>query len=93
MIEISSVENLDVVDEYKAEEKVNHPNHYNRLGAMECLDEMEWVFGTSSVMTFCLMNCWKYRYRAADKGGEEDLAKSDFYMNKYVELKKKTTEQ
>ena len=65
---------------------VNHPNHYNREGAMECLDEMLLLFGRQAVMDFCRLNAWKYRYRAADKNGEEDLKKSDWYLKKYKEL-------
>ena len=65
---------------------VNHPQHYNRDGAMECIDEMIAVFGKDIVACFCLCNVWKYRYRASDKGHEEDLSKSDYYMDKYKEL-------
>lgn len=68
-------------------ETVNHPKHYGRDGAMECIDEMVLVFGAEATCSFCLLNAWKYRYRAADKGGEEDLKKSDWYMAKYAELK------
>lgn len=70
-------------------EKVNHPSHYNRENAMECIDEMELIFGIEAVKNFCVCNAWKYRYRAADKNGEEDLKKSDWYLNKYKELCKK----
>lgn len=66
---------------------VDHPNHYNREGAMECIDEMVLIFGREAVMYFCLCNAWKYRYRATDKNGVEDLKKSDWYMAKYKELK------
>lgn len=65
---------------------VNHPQHYNRDGAMECMDEMITVFGKDIVACFCLCNTWKYRYRASNKGHEEDLSKSDYYMDKYKEL-------
>lgn len=68
---------------------VNKPKHYNREGGFESIEEMEIVFGTEAVMHFCLLNVWKYRYRAADKNGEEDLKKSDWYMRKYQELKDK----
>lgn len=68
---------------------VNKPKHYNREGGFESIEEMEMVFGTEAVMNFCLCNVWKYRYRAADKNGEEDLRKSDWYMRKYQELKDK----
>ena len=66
-----------------------NPKHYRRDGGIESIDEMEMVFGTEAVMHFCLCNVWKYRYRAADKNGEEDLRKSDWYMKKYCELKNK----
>jgi hypothetical protein len=71
------------------EETVNHPKHYGREGALECIDEMVLVFGVEATMHFCLLNAWKYRYRAAEKGGMEDLEKSDWYMTKYAELKTK----
>lgn len=67
-------------------ETVNHPEHYNREGSMECIDEMVKVFGVEAVKNFCLLNVWKYRYRAASKNGEEDLKKSDWYMRTYVDL-------
>ena len=38
-------------------------------------------------MHFCLCNAWKYRYRAGDKNGMEDIAKSDWYIAKYRELR------
>lgn len=68
----------------EAETAVDHPKHYNR--GMECIDEMIVVFGIEAVRNFCLLNVWKYRYRATSKGGEEDLKKSDWYMKKYIEL-------
>ena len=75
------------VVELPTAETVNHPKHYGRDGGMECIDEMVLVFGKEATMTFCLLNVWKYRFRAADKNGEEDLKKSDWYMAKYAELK------
>ena len=69
---------------------VNNPTHYNRESAMECIDEMLVVFGEKAVMDFCLLNIWKYRYRAGQKDTEsamKDLKKSDWYMNKYKELR------
>lgn len=67
-------------------DNVEHPVHYNREGSMECIDEMILIFGKEAVMDFCLCNAWKYRYRAADKNGEEDIRKSDWYLKKYKEL-------
>jgi len=67
-------------------DNVNHPQHYCREDAMECIEEMELVFGIEAVKHFCLCNAWKYRYRSADKNGSEDIAKSDWYIRKYKEL-------
>ena len=68
---------------------VNHPPHYTRAGAMECIDEMILIFGEEAVANHCLCNAWKYRYRAYEKNGFEDISKSDWYMKKYKELKDK----
>ena len=66
---------------------VHHPSHYCREGAMECIDEMLLLFGKEAVMHFGLLNAWKYRTRCLNKNGIEDLNKSDWYIQKYKELK------
>lgn len=66
---------------------VDHPSHYNRVGALECIDEMVIVFGYEATINFCKLNAWKYRYRANAKNGSEDIAKSDWYIKKAKELK------
>lgn len=78
---------------FEPEDVVNHPSHYCREGAMECIDEMVLIFGRRAVMDFCMCNAWKYRYRAADKNGEEDLKKADWYLRKYEELQEKLVHQ
>lgn len=65
---------------------VSHPKHYCREGAIECIDEMVILFGKEAVKHFCLCNAWKYRYRSNEKNGDEDIKKSDWYINKYKEL-------
>lgn len=65
---------------------IKHPNHYCRDGAMECIDEMVLVFGKEVVKHFCLCNIWKYRYRSSAKNGEEDIKKSDRYIQMYERL-------
>ena len=84
-------ENSDMmkVNEAVGVDMVNKPPHYARKNAMECIDEMEFLFGIDAVIWFCKCNAWKYRYRSADKNGAEDIAKSDWYMNKAVELTNK----
>lgn len=75
----------------KTSESVEHPSHYNREGAMECIDEMVYMFGYKATIDFCKCNAWKYRYRAGMKGNaEDDLKKSDWYVKKAEELLKKS---
>ena len=93
---VSSTENSfpsDIEYEFEKIDHVNHPSHYNRDGAMECIDELELIFGPEMVMYFCLGNVFKYRYRAGDKNGQEDLEKSDWYMKKYKEYKEKANKE
>ena len=71
-------------------EMVNHQAHYKRDGAMECIDEMLLLFGKKEVMSFCKLNAWKYRYRAMDKNGQEDINKSDYYIRLYKDLEDET---
>lgn len=67
-------------------DNVNNPKHYNRENAIECFDEFLMIYGLEAAKYACLFNIHKYRYRAADKNGEEDLKKSDWYMRKFAEL-------
>lgn len=68
------------------ENAVNHPDHY-KAREMECIDEMVVVFGKPATINFCKLNAWKYRYRADSKGKhDEDMAKSDWYIQKVKEL-------
>lgn len=67
-------------------DNVNHPKHYTNR-KHECIDEMIAMFGRESVIAFCKCNAWKYRYRAGSKGNyEEDMEKSDWYVNKAMQL-------
>lgn len=81
------VKHIEFTKATDKQKQVDHPDHYNREGAIECIDEMVEVFGVAAVRYFCLLNVWKYRFRAAEKNGAEDLKKSDWYMKKYIELK------
>lgn len=63
---------------------VDHPKHYNTDGRMECIKEMELMFGRCDVATFCKLNAYKYFYRAGEKEGEakeKDLAKAQWYLD------------
>lgn len=64
---------------------VNHPEHYNQ-GGIECIDAMISAFGKEAVAHFCIVNAFKYVWRASDKNGIEDIDKAIWYLNKYKEL-------
>ena len=62
---------------------VNHPTHYNLPGRKECIVEMEELFGLEATATFCLMNAYKYLYRAGNKvhnSKEQDVDKAMWYF-------------
>lgn len=67
---------------------VNHPSHYEH--GIECIDEMILLYGVVETMVFCKLNSHKYRKRAFDKGGKEDMDKSDWYMKEYAYLDSKS---
>ena len=70
-------------------DKVNHPQHYNRPGRKECIEEMLDIYGPEKVSAFCELNAYKYRYRAGLKGNkDEDLKKADWYLKKMNEISK-----
>lgn len=69
-----------------AKDNVNHPQHYQ--GKYECIDEMISLFGVEAVKSFCRCNTYKYRFRATQKNGEEDIKKAEWYMTKLKELER-----
>ena len=64
---------------------VNHPDHYN-AGGYECIEVMEANFGKDKVQDFCLLNAFKYLWRADKKSGLEDIKKANWYLNRYLAL-------
>jgi len=66
-------------------DNVNHPKHYNK-GNIECIEAMIAAYGIDAVMCFCKCNAFKYQWRFESKNGDEDINKSIWYQNKYMEL-------
>ena len=64
---------------------VNNPKHYTD-SSIECIDAMEAAYGVEAVKHFCICNAFKYQWRFEKKNGVEDLKKSQWYQNKYIEL-------
>lgn len=65
---------------------VNHPKHYES-GKYECIDVMIETQGIEAVQNFCICNAFKYLYRCRHKEDTaQDIAKAEWYLNKYSEL-------
>jgi hypothetical protein len=64
-----------------AEEKINHPKHYNKHpSGVECIVVAEYF-------NFCLGNTIKYIWRAGEKQGAsalEDLEKAQWYLEREI---------
>jgi hypothetical protein len=73
------------------EEAVNHPSHYNQ-GKFECIEVMSETFGKDATQDFCLLNAFKYIWRAGEKNGVEDIKKAAWYLDKFLELEGETDE-
>ena len=66
-------------------EEINHPDRYAG-GKFECINVMLDVFGADAVKHFCILNAFKYIWRAEKKNGVEDIKKAVWYLNKFIEL-------
>ena len=61
---------------------INHPQYYTLPNRKECIVEMEEQFGLECTAIFCLMNAYKYLYRAGNKennSAEQDINKARWY--------------
>ena len=54
-------------------EYINHPSYYQKNGRKECIMEMEEKYGAEMTAVFCLMNAYKYLYRAGEKDGNSEM--------------------
>ena len=70
-------------------EMVNHPSHYTKNGHKECIVEIEERFGTLATIHWCLLNAYKYLYRAGLKDGntaQQDINKARWYREYAMKL-------
>ena len=80
---------LRKVTEESEQDMVNSPYHYqsyNKELNIECIDAMRAAFGDEAVANFCICNAMKYLFRFKSKGGNQDLLKCEWYIDKYLEL-------
>lgn len=66
---------------------VNHPSHYADSCSMECFDAMLVAFGVEYMVEHCKITAFKYLWRHSHKGGEEDVRKALWYLNKAKQLR------
>ena len=91
-------ENIDEVTQLCKEFKERFPNKTiwlytgstyedcTSLEIMNYIDVMVDGFGADAVKHFCILNAFKYVWRAEKKNGIEDIKKAVWYLNKYIEL-------
>lgn len=60
---------------------VNHPPHYTAAG-IECIDAIEAALTPEEFRGFIKGNAMKYCWREKHKGGDQDLAKAAWYLNR-----------
>ena len=68
---------------------VEHPNHYNQDGEVECIDAIRASLGPEGFRAYCKGNCIKYLWRYEYKSGLEDLKKAQVYLGWLVETLEK----
>lgn len=58
-------------------------------GNLKPIDAMLQQFGKQAVMSWCLLNAFKYLWRCEKKHSTptEDIKKAIWYLNEYIELK------
>ena len=59
-----------------------NPDHYKNETSLECIEVMEMLFDKTVVVDFCVGNAWKYIWRWKNKGGQTDLHKATWYINR-----------
>ena len=64
-------------------EMVHHPDHYN-VGNIECIDAIESALSPDQFAGFCRGNAIKYIWRCDSKGGNEDLKKALWYLERLI---------
>lgn len=58
---------------------VNNPPHYTQ-GEVECIDAIRSALTSEEFRGFCKGNAMKYIWRERHKGGDESLAKAEYYL-------------
>ena len=73
-----------VLAEHRAD-NVNNPAHYGK-GKIECIDYIEDFLTTEEYIGYLRGNIAKYLHRWRYKNKQEDLLKSQWYLNRLINL-------
>lgn len=73
-------------------ENVNHPKHYTQ-GGIEVIDIMETQLSPEEYRGYIKGQVIKYITREAHKNGDEDLAKAQWYLNRYMDYLNRQAEK
>lgn len=74
----------DLKDIMLPDDNINHPNHYQ--GDIETIDYIKDKLTDEEFRGFVKGNILKYISREHLKNGDEDLKKSDWYLNELIEV-------
>ena len=66
------------------EDLVNHPPHYAQ-GGIECIDAIEAALTPEEFRGYCKGNVHKYLWRERHKGGDQDIGKARWYIERLIE--------
>jgi hypothetical protein len=76
---------IEVIEKARSKTKdpdpVNSPSHYNQ-GKVECIEALEAALTTEEFRGFCKGNALKYLWREKGKGGQQDLEKAKWYLER-----------
>lgn len=81
----------DSLEEDLDDPQIDNPNHYQSYNPhidIDCITAMRAAFGDEDVAIWCKLNAFKYNWRSNSKGGNTDIGKAIWYLNKYLELNK-----
>jgi hypothetical protein len=63
----------------KMTDNVNNPPHYTQ-GKIECIEAIQSALTEEEFRGYCKGNAMKYIWRERHKGGDESLAKAQWYL-------------
>ncbi len=77
---------LGWLGQVRTDDMVNSPPHYT-TSSIECIDAIRAALTPEEFRGFCKGNALKYIWREKHKGGDQDLAKAAWYLNRIKQEK------